>query len=872
MDKVNIAGTFAPFDWLFGGGRVREALRSQGWSNSSHGEPSEWPSSLRSALLSVLATNQPSCLFWGEEQLLFWNEEFRDLVADSAFDGIGLPTPWARTGQWSKLEPLVREVVERGLPLEFRVPSNHAVSHDDRIGGLFMPSRDDGGHVVGVVCLVTHGVASTGRQRALDERLAQLERGVEAAKLGLYEADLEAKNVFWSPQAYANFGVTSDAFTPTLPAVLERIHPDDRERFLSVFPNLELAPQFQVEYRVLHDDGSVRWIRSRGALTGVSAEGRPRTVTGTMVDVTAERAAELLHLRLVERQRDQLDELRLMKLLQRISELTTSSESPEGFLESVVETAISMGRADAGHFQALGPSEDRGTVVAHRGFSHEWIEAWNNTECGFGLGASALAQGEVHFVDDVAHHTALTEEARALKRDAGVRSALAVPLVARSGRLVGALTIHWRQRPDLGPRAVQFLSLLARQAADYVERQANERALRAAEEDARLRLSELETSRQYVAVLQASVARRDEALRVVSHDLRNPLGNIQLQTELLRRRLARDGHPVEKPFDAILRHVTRMREILDEYLNLERLESGSEQLDVTEIGIAALFEEVRAAHELAAAARGLDLLAVVTPPELSVSLDRVRILQVFDNLVSNAMKYTAAGSITLGARSTGHGIEFSVSDTGQGIPSNELERIFDRFWRSPSERGSGAGLGLAIVKWVVEAHGGDVRVDSVLGSGTTFRFSIPLRPRVRDEHRSAPRGRDVILIAEDEPELREALASTLVELGYEVVATANGREALDALATEALPAAAIIDLGMPLVDGWGVLAARNGDPMWRDVPFVVLSGMTDVGDRVAKAGATFLPKPVSIEQLSSLLRGLAHERRSSDVAEGRLSN
>ena len=872
MDEVNIAGLFAPFDWLFGGGKVREALRSQEWSKSSLGEPSEWSTSLRSALLSVLATNQPICLFWGEEQLLFWNEGFRDFVADSAFDGIGLPTSWARIGQWSKLEPLVREVVERGLPREFEVPSNHAVSLDDRIGGFLTPIRDDGGPVCGVVCFVPHGVAPTGHQRALDDRLALLEKGVELAKPGLYESNLETRTVFWSPQAYANFGVTPDAFTPTLPAILERIHPDDRERFLSALPNLDLTPQFQIEYRVLHDDGSVRWIRSRGAVTGVTADGRPRTIAGTMDDVTAEREAELPHLRLLERQRDSFDELRLMRMLQRISERTISSESPEGLLDSVVETAISMGRADAGHLQAHPPSEDRGMIVAHRGFSHEWIEAWNTTDSGFGLGAAAFEQGEVLFVDDVAHHPALTEEARALMRDGGVQSALAFPLAARSGRLVGALTIHWRQRPSLSPRAAEFLSLLARQAADYVERQANEHALRAAEKDAPLRLLELETSRQYVALLRESVARRDEALRVVSHDLRTPLGNIQLQTELLRRRLARDGHPVQKPFDAILRHVTRMREILDEYLNLERLQSGPEQLDVTEIGIDALFQEVRAAHELAAAVRSLDLWTVVTPPELSVSLDRVRILQVFDNLVSNALKATVAGSITLVARSTGHGIEFSVSDTGRGIPPSELERIFDRFWRSPSERERGAGLGLAIVKWVVEAHGGEVRVDSVLGSGTTFTFSIPRRPPSRVDHRSAPRGRDVILIAEDEPELREALASTLVELGFDVVATANGREALDALATEALPAAAIIDLGMPLVDGWGVLAARDGDPMWRDVPFVVLSGMTDVGDRVAKAGATFLPKPVSIEQLSSLLRGLAHERRSSDVAEGRRSN
>jgi signal transduction histidine kinase len=165
----------------------------------------------------------------------------------------------------------------------------------------------------------------------------------------------------------------------------------------------------------------------------------------------------------------------------------------------------------------------------------------------------------------------------------------------------------------------------------------------------------------------------------------------------------------------------------DDLLDVTRLESGRLSIERERVSVSELVADCARAQMPLAARRSLALSFDVEPDLPDVSADRNRLLQVFENLVGNAVKFTPpGGSIALGAARAGEEVRFSVSDTGPGISEEYLPHLFDRFWQGTRERRHGAGLGLAIVKGIVETHGGRVWAESVPERGATFCFTIPI--------------------------------------------------------------------------------------------------------------------------------------------------
>ncbi|MDP1826540.1 MAG: PAS domain S-box protein [Archangium sp.] len=282
------------------------------------------------------------------------------------------------------------------------------------------------------------------------------------------------------------------------------------------------------------------------------------------------------------------------------------------------------------------------------------------------------------------------------------RSTLTVPLVSR-GRALGVLGL--------------ISSTRTFDAAD--QRLAEELALRAA--------LALENAMLYRDAQQA-VKARDELLSIVAHDLRNPLQSVLLQARLLRDR-ARDGAEwVKKPSEVVERAVSRMARLIQDLLDVGRMERGQLFVDPAPVPTAALVADALEAQRTLAAAAGIELRAEVGAlPD--VRADRDRLLQVFENLLGNALKFSdRGGHVTIGAVSDGHEVVFRVADAGRGIRPEDLPRLFERSWQA--ERGSrkGAGLGLYIARGLIEAHGGRVWVESALGRGTTVFFSMPVAP------------------------------------------------------------------------------------------------------------------------------------------------
>jgi signal transduction histidine kinase len=224
---------------------------------------------------------------------------------------------------------------------------------------------------------------------------------------------------------------------------------------------------------------------------------------------------------------------------------------------------------------------------------------------------------------------------------------------------------------------------------------------------------------------QDAIRLRDDVLNVVAHDLRNPLGTILLQAGLLRRRHGESERRTAKPAEMIERAATRMNHLIQDLLDVARMEGGRLKIECGRLSAQGAVADVVQTQEPLATSASLELRLDMPPTLPELWADRDRLLQVFENLIGNAIKFTeAGGSITVGAAPREGEVLFWVADTGVGMVADDLPHVFERLWQASGGR-HGAGLGLPIAKGIVEAHGGRIWVESALDVGSTFFFTIP---------------------------------------------------------------------------------------------------------------------------------------------------
>jgi signal transduction histidine kinase len=237
-----------------------------------------------------------------------------------------------------------------------------------------------------------------------------------------------------------------------------------------------------------------------------------------------------------------------------------------------------------------------------------------------------------------------------------------------------------------------------------------------------------ESKRLYEAAIHATQA-RDEMLGVVAHDLRNPLQIISINADCLRRA---GPEPVSEIAAEIGDAAKRMNRLIQDLLDVTSMESGHLSLRPERLYATEIVSETLDLQTPLATSASLKLRVTIAPDLLDIWADHDRILQVFENLIGNAIKFTKpGGNIALAAAASRGEIVFSVSDTGSGIRDSDLPHVFDRFWQASHGAHRGAGLGLNIVKGIVEAHGGRIWVRSTVGQGATFFFTIPTVPNAR---------------------------------------------------------------------------------------------------------------------------------------------
>jgi len=254
-------------------------------------------------------------------------------------------------------------------------------------------------------------------------------------------------------------------------------------------------------------------------------------------------------------------------------------------------------------------------------------------------------------------------------------------------------------------------------------------AEREAAEELRRAVVEVDLGKQVERAQRAARA-RDELIAVVSHDLKSPLGVIQMQGAVLRKlagaEAADPASHLGGGLERIQRSVDRMVSLIDDLLDLAKIEAGRFALRTQAEPVDAMLEDALALQRPLAEAKGLALRFEVEP-DLRVLADRERLFRVLSNLVGNAIKFTPAGGrVLVRAGASGGDALFAVTDTGPGVAPEDIPRLFDRYWQAPKKRSEGSGLGLYIAKGIVEAHGGRIWAERADEGGAAFRFTLPL--------------------------------------------------------------------------------------------------------------------------------------------------
>ena len=387
--------------------------------------------------------------------------------------------------------------------------------------------------------------------------------------------------------------------------------------------------------------------------------------------------------------------------------------------------------------------------------------------------------------------------------------------------------------------------------------------------------------KQHEAELAAARDAADEANRTksgflanMSHELRTPLNAIIGVTEMLQedaRDLKRDDEI--EPLDRVVRAARHLLALINDILDLSKIEAGRMELHVESFSVTQTIDDVVKTVETLAAKNANRVVTDCSPALEPMQADQMRVRQALLNILSNANKFTERGTITINARQQEEDgqswITIAVTDSGIGMTTEQMGKLFQEFSQADSSttrKYGGTGLGLAISRRFCQMMGGDISVESELGHGSTFTIRLPrIMGRVQDaaaaqdgsarSPSAAPLDAPLILVVDDDQTVREVIKRFLERAGYAVVTASGGREGLR-LARDLRPAAITLDVMMPDLDGWTVLAAIKGDPELAHIP-VILMSIVDEKNRGYSLGACeYLVKPVNRDKLAEVLRNI----------------
>ena len=546
----------------------------------------------------------------------------------------------------------------------------------------------------------------------------------------------------------------------------------------------------------------------------------------------------------------------LLKLEHRVAQCVAGSDAPSDAMKTVLRAICETQGWECGRY--FGWNEQTGAAKMEQ-FWHvpsagleRFIDQSREISYAPGVGiiGEVLETADPLWVTDIGKDDRLK---KGVARDAGMHGTVLFP-VTSEGKAIGVLSFHSTKVREPEQRLLDAVRVIGSQVGQFLRRHASD-----------TRSIELEAISRH----------KSQFLANMSHELRTPMNAIIGVTEMLLEDAGDLGRDDEvEPLERILRAAKHLLALINDILDLSKIEAGKMELHAEHFSIVPLVEDVAATVRPMAQKNGNEVHVECSSDIGSMYADVTRVRQALLNLGSNAVKFTEKGDVWItAAREHAQGFDqivFTVRDTGIGMTSEQVGRLFQDFEQadaSTTRRYGGTGLGLAISRRFCRMMGGDVMVQSTPGHGSTFTITLPSEgathtvdvvPRPLPPHAPAPAVRATdgcVLVVDDDETVRDFMKRFLERQGYQVQTAANGIEAL-ARAREARPVAITLDVMMPDIDGWTVLAAIKGDPDLADIP-VVLITIVDEKQRGYTLGASdYLVKPVDRDRLAGVLRSV----------------
>ena len=683
----------------------------------------------------------------------------------------------------------------------------------------------------------------------MDESTARLALALDASQMGDWSWDAVSDLVTLSPRASEIFGLPrGERITWT--RMRDLLHEEDRERArLAVEASIAQRAPYAIEYRV-----SERWVAARGrAMYG--DDGTVTGMIGVVQDVTSLKHAEQSH----------REQALVLQKINELSQLISAELDLKKLVQAVTDTCTELAGARFGAFfyNVVDARGQAYTLYTISGVSPDHFSRFPMPRATALFGPTFRGEGVVR-IDNVHKDPRFGRNEPYSGMPPGhlpVVSYLAVPVVSRTGKVLGGLFFG---HPDAGvftERSERIIAGLAAQAAIAMDNaslyETAERLRREAEEANRL---------------------KDEFLATISHELRTPLHAILGWAQIL------GASPINsearaRGIETIERNAKLQQKIIEDVLDVSRIVTGKVRINLDPVDLCTVVSGALDTVRPAAQAKNLRLQSILDSKSCVVLGDMARLQQVAWNLLSNAIKFTSKGGrVKLSLTRVNSHVEMVVEDSGEGIAPEFLPHVFDRFSQadaSASRAHGGLGLGLSIVRHLVDLHGGTVEARSEgKGKGATFIVHLPVAsargstaghaepeaPASIPADAAALRG-IAVLVVDDEPDARDLLQHVLTSAGASEVRLAGSADEAQEILARWQPNVIVSDIGMPGTDGYQFMRSlRSAKSPSRLIPAAALTAYARPEDRVKCLSAGFqahVVKPVDPRELAAVFVSLA---------------